>query len=134
MWDVLESGEANFRPLYQDNIPLRLKIETVAEAIYGAEGVEFLPGVVPELERLESYGLANAPVCIAKTQYSFSDDPSLLGRPTGFRITVREVTPSAGAGFVVVKTGDIMTMPGLAANPAALAMSIDDEGVVSGLM
>ncbi len=87
-----------------------------------------------ELERLESFGLAGAPVCIAKTQYSFSDNPALLGRPRGFRIAVREVTPSAGAGFVVVKTGSIMTMPGLAARPAALNMTIDDDGVISGLM
>ena len=134
VWDIANSGEAAFRPLYPDGMPLKEKIETVATEIYGASGVDFQRGVTAELERLESFGLANAPVCIAKTQYSFSDDPALLGRPRGFRITVREVTPSAGAGFVVVKTGSIMTMPGLAAKPAALGMTIDDDGVIGGLM
>jgi len=134
VWDIAESGEADFQPLYPDELSLREKIETVATEIYGASGVDFQRGVTNELKRLESFGLRNAPVCIAKTQYSFSDDPSLLGRPRGFRITVREVTPSAGAGFVVAKTGSIMTMPGLAAKPAALAMTIDENGVIGGLM
>ncbi len=134
VWDIAESGEADFRPLYPDELSLREKIETVATDIYGASGVDFQRGVTAELERLESFGLKDAPVCIAKTQYSFSDNPTLLGRPRGFRITVREVTPSAGAGFVVVKTGSIMTMPGLAAKPAALAMTIDEDGVIGGLM
>ena len=134
VWDTAQSGEANFQPLYGDDLPLTEKIETVATSIYGADGVDFLPGVEAELATLESYGLDKAPVCIAKTQYSFSDDPTRLGRPSGFRVTVRGVTPSAGAGFVVVKTGDIMTMPGLAAKPAALAMSINEDGVISGLM
>ena len=134
VWDIATSGEAAFRPLYPDHLSLQEKIETVATKIYGAEGVDFQPGVTAELERLESFGLADAPVCIAKTQYSFSDDPTLLGRPRGFRIAVREVTPSAGAGFVVVKTGSIMTMPGLAATPAALNMTIDGDGVIGGLM
>ena len=134
VWEIATSGEAAFRPLYPDHLSLQEKIETVATKIYGAEGVDFQPGVTAELERLESFGMASAPVCIAKTQYSFSDDPTLLGRPRGFRITVREVTPSAGAGFVVVKTGSIMTMPGLAAHPAALNMTIDADGVIGGLM
>ena len=134
VWELAHDGTADFRPLYPDAIPLKEKIESVAQSIYGADGVDFLTGVEDELARLESFGLADAPVCIAKTQYSFSDNPALLGRPRGFRITVREVTPSAGAGFVVAKTGAIMTMPGLGARPAALAMSIDDEGVVGGLM
>ena len=134
VWEIATSGEAAFRPLYPDHLSLQEKIETVATKIYGAEGVDFQPGVTAELERLESFGLAGAPVCIAKTQYSFSDDPTLLGRPRGFRIAVREVSPSAGAGFVVVKTGSIMTMPGLAAKPAALAMTIDADGVIGGLM
>ncbi|MCY4399603.1 MAG: formate--tetrahydrofolate ligase [Gemmatimonadetes bacterium] len=134
VWELANSGEADFRPLYPDHLPLKDKVETVATSIYGASGVDFQPGVTAELERLESFGLADAPVCIAKTQYSFSDDPALLGRPRGFRITVREVTPSAGAGFVVVKTGSIMTMPGLAAKPAALAMSLSEDGVIDGLM
>ena len=114
VWELANNGEAGFRPLYPDHLPLKEKIETIATSIYGASGVDFQRGVTAELERLESFGLADAPVCIAKTQYSFSDDPTLLGRPRGFRIAVRKVTPSAGAGFVVVKTGSIMTMPGLA--------------------
>ena len=134
VWELAHDGTADFQPLYPDAIPLSEKIESVARLIYGADGVDFLTGVEDELARLESFGLADAPVCIAKTQYSFSDNPALLGRPRGFRVTVREVTPSAGAGFVVAKTGDIMTMPGLGVRPAALAMSIDDDGVVGGLM
>ncbi|MGI9625981.1 MAG: formate--tetrahydrofolate ligase [Longimicrobiales bacterium] len=134
VWDTAQSGEAAFTPLYADDIPLKEKIEAVATKIYGAGGVEFLSGVTADLARLEEAGLANAPICIAKTQYSFSDNPTLLGRPTGFTIAVREVTPSAGAGFVVAKTGDIMTMPGLAAQPAAMGMDISSDGVISGLM
>ena len=134
VWELANNGEADFRPLYPDHLPLKDKIETIATSIYGASGVDFQPGVTAELERLESFGLADAPVCIAKTQYSFSDNPALLGRPRGFRIAVREVTPAAGAGFVVVKTGSIMTMPGLAAKPAALAMSLSEDGVIDGLM
>ena len=134
VWELANNGEAGFRPLYPDHLPLKEKIETIATSIYGASGVDFQRGVTAELERLESFGLADAPVCIAKTQYSFSDDPTLLGRPRGFRIAVRKVTPSAGAGFVVVKTGSIMTMPGLAAKPAALAMSLSEDGVIDGLM
>ena len=134
VWELAHDGAADFQPLYPDALPLSEKIESVARSIYGADGVDFLTGVEDELARLESFGLADAPVCIAKTQYSFSDNPALLGRPRGFRITVREVTPSAGAGFVVAKTGDIMTMPGLGVRPAALAMSIDEDGVVGGLM
>ena len=134
VWELAQGGTAAFQPLYPDDMPLARKIETVAERIYGASGVDFLPGVEDELSRLESFGLADAPVCIAKTQYSFSDNPALLGRPKGFRVTVRGVTPSAGAGFVVAKTGAIMTMPGLGAKPAALSMSVSDDGVVGGLM
>lgn len=134
VWELAHSGTADFQPLYPDEMPLARKIETVAARIYGADGVDFLTGVEDELGRLESFGLAKAPVCIAKTQYSFSDNPALLGRPRGFRITVREATPSAGAGFVVAKTGAIMTMPGLGAKPAALSMSVSDDGVVGGLM
>ncbi len=134
VWSLAASGEADFKPLYADDLPLKEKIEAVATKIYGAEGVDFLGGATDELSRLESFGLARAPVCIAKTQYSFSDDPTLLGRPRGFRITVRDVAPSAGAGFVVVKTGSIMTMPGLGVRPAALNMSMSADGVIDGLM
>ena len=102
-------------------------------SIYGADGVDYLPAAKRELDRLEQLGLGNLPVCMAKTQYSFSDNPALLGRPSGFRITVREVRPSAGAGFVVVQTGDIMTMPGLPESPAAERMSIEPDGTIVGL-
>jgi len=130
---MANSGKADFRPLYPDDMGLAQKIETIASEIYGAEGVDFPGSVAADLSRLEEIGMANAPVCIAKTQYSFSDDPGKLGRPKGFRIAVREVTPSAGAGFVVVKTGDIMTMPGLGAEPAALGMGVSADGTIHGL-
>lgn len=132
VWDVLEAGEADFHPLYPDEMGLAEKIETVATEIYGAAGVDFDPKAAATLEMLEGAGLREAPVCIAKTQYSFSDDASLLGRPRGFRINVREVTPSAGAGFVVAKTGSIMTMPGLGAEPSAMGVDLVD-GAVTGL-
>ena len=132
VWEVLESGEADYRPLYPDDMGLVEKIETVATEIYGAAGVDFAGKTRAELAALEEAGLGDAPVCIAKTQYSFSDDATLLGRPTGFRITVAEVTPSAGAGFVVAKTGSIMTMPGLGVAPSAMKVDVTD-GVVTGL-
>lgn len=132
VWEILESGEADFKPLYPDDMGLAEKIETVATEIYGAAGVDFDKKATNEISVLEDAGLREVPVCIAKTQYSFSDDATKLGRPTGFRITVREVTPSAGAGFVVAKTGSIMTMPGLGAEPSAMNVDLKD-GVVSGL-
>jgi formate--tetrahydrofolate ligase len=127
--DVLDSGEADYRPLYPTEGSLVSKIETVAREIYGADGVDVTPTAAKQIARLEEIGLRDVPVCIAKTQYSFSDNPALLGRPSGFRITVREVTPSAGAGFVVAKTGDVMTMPGLAARPAAVGMDVVDDQI-----
>ncbi|MEZ4422830.1 MAG: formate--tetrahydrofolate ligase [Gemmatimonadota bacterium] len=133
VWDTVQGGTAAFKPLYPDSLGLAAKIETVAKEIYGADGIDLLPAAAKDIARLEQVGLAHAPVCIAKTQYSFSDDPKRLGRPRGFRITVREVTPSAGAGFVVAKTGDIMTMPGLAATPAAAGMSLAEDGTIRGL-
>ena len=128
--EVMEAGEADFRPLYPDDMGLAEKIGTVAREIYGADGVDIEPKAAREIAALEEAGLREAPVCIAKTQYSFSDDPSLLGRPSGFRITVREVVPSAGAGFVVAKTGEVMTMPGLGAQPAAMRMGVEDGRAV----
>jgi formate--tetrahydrofolate ligase len=119
--------------LYELDGALASKIETIATEIYGADGVDYLPLAEKELTQLEEIGLRDVPICMAKTQYSFSDDPSKLGRPRGFRITVREVTPSAGAGFVVVKTGDIMTMPGLGASPAAERMRVGEDGRIHGL-
>jgi formate--tetrahydrofolate ligase len=132
VWNLLESGDADYRPLYPDDMGLIEKMETVAREIYGADGLDIHPKAAKEIVVLEDAGLRDAPVCIAKTQYSFSDDASLLGRPTGFKIHVGEVTPSAGAGFVVAKTGNIMTMPGLAAKPSAMNVDLVD-GVVSGL-
>lgn len=131
--DGLRAGGAAFKPLYPLELPLARKIETIARDIYGADGVDFSSSAERELAHLERIGLANVPICIAKTQYSLSDDPNLLGRPTGFRITVREVTPSAGAGFVVAHTGDIMTLPGLPRQPAAEGMRITQNGDILGL-
>ena len=131
--EVANSGQAGFRPLYPLDRKLTEKIETIAREIYGADGVDYTPSARRELDQLEEIGLGGVPVCMAKTQYSFSDDPSKLGRPSGFRITVRQATPSAGAGFVVVKTGDIMTMPGLGAAPAAERMRVDEDGTIHGL-
>jgi formate--tetrahydrofolate ligase len=132
VWNTLESGEADYRPLYPLDMGLAEKLETVAKEIYGADGVDIDAKAAKDIATLEAAGLRDAPVCIAKTQYSFSDDPTKLGRPKGFRISVREVTPSAGAGFVVAKTGSIMTMPGLGVEPSAMKVDIVD-GVVTGL-
>jgi formate--tetrahydrofolate ligase len=126
-------GKADFKPLYPSDMGLAEKMETIAREIYGADGVDFQGTAEKDIAQLESIGLRDVPVCMAKTQYSFSDDPSKLGRPRGFRVTVREVTPSAGAGFVVAKTGDIMTMPGLGASPAAERMKVDEDGTIHGL-
>jgi formate--tetrahydrofolate ligase len=131
--EVADSGEADFQPLYGLDSGLREKMEAIATGIYGADGVDFEPRAGKQIDQLEEIGLREVPICMAKTQYSFSDDPTKLGRPTGFRITVREVTPSAGAGFVVAKTGDIMTMPGLSSSPAAEKMSVDPDGTIHGL-
>jgi len=131
--DTVDRGSASFKPLYPLELSLKDKIETVAREIYGADGVTYSPTAEKDIERLESIGMRDVPVCVAKTQYSFSDVPSRRGRPTGFRINVREVTPSAGAGFCVVHTGDIMTMPGLPKRPAAEDMRIDQNGAITGL-
>ena len=131
--DTLNKGEAKFRPLYPLELGLAQKVETIAREIYGADGVDFSATAQKDIQKLESIGLKEVPVCIAKTQYSFSDDPSKRGRPSGFRINVRAVTPSAGAGFVVVHTGDIMTMPGLPKKPAAENMKVHADGTIEGL-
>lgn len=133
VWDVVERNEGDFRPLYPAELPLEEKIETVAREIYRADGVDFLPAARRQLEECHAIGMGQVPVCIAKTQYSFSDDARLLGAPSGFRITVREVTPSAGAGFVVVKTGDLLTMPGLPQRPGAEGMRLEADGTIVGL-
>ena len=131
--DVVKGGQADFRPLYPLEQPIADKIQTIATRIYGADGVNYTPQAQRDIERLEKIGLRDVPICMAKTQYSFSDDPALRGRPSGFRVTVRSVTPSAGAGFVVAHTGDIMTMPGLPKRPAAEGMTVATDGTITGL-
>lgn len=126
-------GEMNFAPIYDEKASIDEKINTIAKEIYGADGVVYTPKAKKAIARLEKQGFDKLPICIAKTQYSLSDDPSLLGRPSGFEITVREVRVSAGAGFVVVLTGDVMTMPGLPKVPAANNMDIDKDGKIVGL-
>lgn len=131
--ETLEKKESRFKLLYEDGLSLKEKIETVAEEIYGAKGVNFAPAALKQLKKLTELGFGNLPVCMAKTQYSLSDDPGLLGRPENFEINVREVYVSAGAGFVVVLTGAVMTMPGLPKNPAAFAIDVNEEGAITGL-
>jgi formate--tetrahydrofolate ligase len=130
---ALERGEGRFQPLYPLNQPLRAKIETIAREVYRAREVQYTPTAQKDLRRLEEIGMGEVPVCMAKTQYSFSDDPALLAAPEDFVVTVREVTPSAGAGFVVAHTGDIMTMPGLPKRPAAEGMHVSADGTITGL-
>ena len=130
---LAESGKANFKPIYELDMPLKAKIETIAKEIYGADGVNYTKEADKALKEFEALGYGNLPVCMAKTQYSFSDDQTLLGRPSGFKITIKNCRISAGAGFVVVLTGDIMTMPGLPKVPAAEKIDVSDEGVISGL-
>jgi formate--tetrahydrofolate ligase len=130
---VLEKREANFQPLYSADRPIREKIETIVRRVYGGDGVDFAAKADRTIDYLESIGLGKTPVCMAKTQYSLSDDPTRLGRPTGFRVTVNEIYPSAGAGFVVAQAGDIMTMPGLPKEPAAQRMAIHPDGSIVGL-
>ena len=130
---TLETKESNFKPLYEDSLSLKEKIETVSKEIYGAKGVNYSPQALKQLSKIEELGFANLPVCMAKNQYSLSDDPTLLGRPTDFEMNIREVYVSAGAGFVVVLTGAVMTMPGLPKKPAAFSIDVNDEGVITGL-
>ncbi len=130
---TLSEKESKFAPIYPDEMPLKEKIETVCKKIYGADGVIFDPAAEKMLTKLTELGFGNFPVCMAKTQYSLSDDPGKLGRPTGYQMTVREVYVSAGAGFVVALTGTIMTMPGLPKHPAAERIDVDDNGVIDGL-
>lgn len=132
---VLEALEkpSDFKLLYPDDMPIAKKIETVAKEIYGADGVDILASAAKKIEKIEQLGFSNLPVCIAKNQYSLSDDPTKLGRPTGFNVTVRDAYVSAGAGFVVALTGDVMTMPGLSKNPAAYNIDVDENGKITGL-
>ena len=130
---TLEYKESNYHPLYSDDMSLKNKIETIAGEIYGADGVTYAPAAQKALAQIEQMGFGNFPICMAKTQYSLSDDQKKLGRPTGFKINVRDAYVSAGAGFVVVLTGAIMTMPGLPKKPAADGIDVTDDGVITGL-
>ncbi len=130
---VIDEEENKFSFAYELDAPLTEKIESVARRVYGADGVDFAPAAAKELKRLEELGYGNLPVCMAKTQYSFSDDPSKLGAPSNYRITVRKAKVSAGAGFVVVLTGEVMTMPGLPKVPAAESIDVDENGKIVGL-
>ena len=130
---VLEEGKADFHMLYEDELPLEDKIRKIAKEIYGALGVTIAPAAHKELQNITALGFGNLPVCVAKTQYSLSDDPALLGRPTEFVVNVRTARLAAGAGFVVVETGAIMTMPGLPKVPAAEKIDVDADGTITGL-
>jgi formate--tetrahydrofolate ligase len=130
---VLDQGKSSFKPLYETNKPIKEKIEIIAREIYGAAGVDYTPPAEKSIAQCEAMGLGATPVCMAKTQYSFTDDPTKLGRPSGFRITIRDVYPSAGAGFVVAMAGEIMTMPGLSKVPAAEAIRVLPDGTIEGL-
>ena len=131
--ETLENKESNFKVLYPDDISLEEKIETIAKEIYGADGVTYSAAAKKELQRITALGMSDFPVCIAKTQYSLSDDQTKLGRPSDFTVNVREVYASAGAGFVVAVLGSIMTMPGLPKVPAANNIDVDDNGTITGL-
>ena len=131
--NTLETKESHFTPIYELELSIREKIATIAKEIYGASDVVFSPAASKQIDRLEKFGFGNLPVCMAKNQYSLSDDPTLLGRPTDFTLNIREVYVSAGAGFVVALTGAIMTMPGLPKEPAAYQIDVTDEGVITGL-
>ncbi len=130
---TLENKKSDFHVLYEDELPLKAKIEKIAKDIYGAGSVSFAPAAAKQLEKLTELGFGNLPICMAKNQYSLSDDPNLLGRPEGFDMSIREVYVSAGAGFVVVLTGTVMTMPGLPKAPAAYGIDVDDNGKITGL-
>lgn len=131
--NVIDKNQCDFRFSYDLNQPIKDKIEAIATRIYGADGVDYIGNSLKQIEEIEKLGYGNLPICIAKTQYSLSDDPAKLGRPSGFRITVRNIKPSIGAGFIVAITGDIMTMPGLPKTPAAELIDVDRTGKISGL-
>lgn len=130
---TIETEEGNFKVLYDENLDVKEKIETIAREIYGADGVEFSPAAKKQIGEIEKLGLHKVPICVAKTQNSLSDNPSLLGRPTGFNISVKEVKLSNGAGFIVALTGTIMTMPGLPKIPSAAKIDIEEDGTIYGL-
>ncbi|MBR5795756.1 MAG: formate--tetrahydrofolate ligase, partial [Erysipelotrichaceae bacterium] len=131
--EVLETKEANFKPIYELDLPIAEKIRTIAKEIYGADDVNFTKKVVTKMKKYEAQGLGNLPVCVAKTQYSLSDDPTLLGRPSGFVVTINDLIPNTGSGFLVAISGDIMRMPGLPKVPAANNMDLKADGEIVGL-
>ncbi len=131
--DIIDQGKADFTPLYDEKLPIKEKLDKIAKEIYRADGVIFTAAAEKSIKEIESLGQDKLPVCVAKTQYSLSDDPTKLGRPENFKMTVREVKLSAGAGFIVALTGDIMTMPGLPKVPAAYKIDVDSEGKIDGL-
>ncbi|MCK8060990.1 MULTISPECIES: formate--tetrahydrofolate ligase [unclassified Fusibacter] len=131
--EITDKNESVFKPLYDLDMPVKEKIETIAMEIYGADGVDFSAAALKQIDSIKAIGYDHLPICMAKTQYSLSDDPSLKGRPEGFRIAVRQLKVSAGAGFVVALTGEVMTMPGLPKVPAAMNMDMDDDGNITGL-
>lgn len=131
--DTIENEKSDFKPLYDEKLPIKEKIETIAKSIYRADGVVYTDAAEKAIKEIENLGLDRVPVCVAKTQYSLSDDPAKLGKPENFRITVSDVRLSSGAGFVVVYTGNIMTMPGLPKVPAANNIDVDENGVITGL-
>jgi formate--tetrahydrofolate ligase len=130
---TIESKPSNFKVLYDTDLSIKEKINKIATTIYGGKGVIYTKAALNQIKELEKFGLDKVPVCMAKSQYSLSDDPSLLGRPSDFEVTVKEVKISNGAGFVVVLTGDVMTMPGLPKVPSAEKIDIDENGVITGL-
>ncbi|MPM50683.1 Formate--tetrahydrofolate ligase [bioreactor metagenome] len=129
----LSEKESNVEFAYELDIPIKDKIKAIATKLYGAETVEFSPKASKEIANFEKLGFGNLPICMAKNQYSLTDDPKILGRPTGFKITIRDITISAGAGFLVALTGDIMKMPGLPKVPAAENIDVDVDGKIKGL-
>jgi formate--tetrahydrofolate ligase len=133
VFEALEKDKSSFKPLYDVKLPIKEKIDTIVRKVYGGDGADYTVKAERAIEYLQSIGLGETPVCMAKTQYSVTDDATKMGRPTGFRITVNEVYPAAGAGFVVAQAGDIMTMPGLPKEPSAEKMSITKDGTITGL-
>jgi formyltetrahydrofolate synthetase len=133
VWSACESDAATFELLYPDDMPLADKIDTIATRIYGADGVDYLPAATKSLKQFEELGYGHLPICMAKTQYSLSHDAALKGRPTGFRVPIREVRLSAGAGFITPLCGEMRTMPGLPSRPGGERIDIDADGNVVGL-
>lgn len=131
--NTIETRESHYAPIYKDELSIKEKIEEICVKIYGADGVDFAPTADKAIKKIEELGFGSFPICMAKTQYSLSDNASLLGKPEGFRVNVREAYVSAGAGFVVVLTGNVMTMPGLPKTPAAFSIDVDDNGDITGL-